>query len=97
MEFLSDYIGGDISDEEMEDVFVVESKVGAAEKDYKTMEDYINTKLKMGASENEDVISEVFDFTEDTEIETIEGAFEEDGDRADVLKAEIESLVNKLE
>ena len=97
MEFLSDYLGGDISEDEFnDDVFTV-TKVGSDEKDYKTMEDFINSRLKIGAdeyeNEDEDVIDGVFaeDFTEDI----VEGAFEDTP--VDDIKSEIDDLLKKLE
>lgn len=111
MEFLSDYIGGDISEDEdiNDDVFTV-TKVGGAEKDYKTMEDFINSKLKLGASEfeteviGEDIRENVEDTIdgafEDETIDTIDGAFEDDDsekDNVEVIKSDLDKLLERLE
>lgn len=79
MEFLSDYIGGDISDEDSNDVFQVEYndsvKVGAGE-DYKSMEDFISRKLKLGAYDDSIFDGSNSDDDKKEEDDVIENAFE---------------------
>jgi hypothetical protein len=100
MEFLSDYIGGDISDDEIDnDLFQVSyssTKTGSDEKDYKSIEDFINQKLKLGGDPEKtedkseigvDLGSEISALEE----EVILGAFEDRDEIDETIEGAFES------
>lgn len=100
MEFLSDYIGGDISDEDLDsDVFQVsysETKGGSDEKDYKSIEDFINQKLKLGGDSEKSEDKSEIGVELGSEITTLEeevilGAFEDIDETIETIEGAFES------
>lgn len=100
MEFLSDYIGGDISDDDLDnDVFQVSyssTKEGSDEKDYKSIEDFINQKLKLGGDSEKPEDKAEIGVDLGSEITTLEegvilGAFEDSDETIETIEGAFES------